>query len=166
MARTGAWILKTVAAIGFAAVFATASYLSARQSFRPPPADPSFLDIARWALSSRDPFALITALLAGLGALASVYQLFGPQPARASLVKRLFAVHRRHQNASFQAADARADERQAELRKTIASADAAGQERDSKLAEQMEQLIRLASIQQDREIQIDISIRIKPGDGK
>jgi tetratricopeptide (TPR) repeat protein len=76
-----AWIKWTLGAFASTGVFGTASYLSATASFHPPPPDPGFFDICVWALSGQDSVALGTALMAGLGAAASVVQLFGPKPA-------------------------------------------------------------------------------------
>lgn len=76
-----AWIRWTLGVLASTGVFGAASYLSARASFRPPPSDPSITDICTWAVSGQDPVALGLAIIAGLSALASAIQLFGPKPA-------------------------------------------------------------------------------------
>jgi len=55
----------------------------------PKPPEPGFLKVCYWAVDPANGWPFIGAIVAGLGLIASLVQLFGPKPAGESLVKAL-----------------------------------------------------------------------------
>jgi tetratricopeptide (TPR) repeat protein len=112
-----AWMKVTIGTLGFTSITGLASYATALDKIPKPPDNPSFWTVCLWALGFNDPAATIAAVLAGLGALASLYQLFGPKPYSA----KQGLLDRQHQNASFGAADDRHGTRHGETKESLAS---------------------------------------------
>lgn len=86
------------------------SYQTARSSIEQP-RNPDFLDVITWVLSGSDISALMAAVVAGAGTLATFYQLAFDDPYTAKQGRG----DRKHQNASFKVLDKRNDARSGQI---------------------------------------------------
>ena len=110
------WISRTAVAAVIWLGGGVTSYQTAKISIPKPPHDPAFWDVMQWAVSGSDPAALFAAVASGLGLIASAYQIFGPKP----YSEKQGEADRKHQNASFKAAERQQAARHQELKDGIA----------------------------------------------